>query len=96
LDQLATEIRDILSLPPFKVDAFAEEPYYQFDMLGLFIMLRQSEEDERDPEVKHYPYILNLQASFEDHELDTDTIIYGLQPYYAQLLTFRLGVETAC
>ena len=96
LDQLATEIRDILSLPPFKVDAFAEEPYYQFDMLGLFIMLRRSEEDERDPEVKHYPYVLNLQASFEDHELDTDTIIHGLQPYYAQLLTFRLGIETAC
>lgn len=96
LDQLATEIRDLLSLPPFKVDTFGEEPYYQFDMLGMFIMLRRSEEDERDPEVRNYPYVLDIQASFEDHELDTDAIVYGLQPYYAQLLTFRLGIETAC
>jgi hypothetical protein len=95
LDQLATEIRDLLSLPPFKVDAFAEEPYYQFDMLGMFIMLHRSEEDERDPEVKSYPYVFDLQASFEEHELDTDTMVYSLQPYYAQLLAFRLGVETA-
>jgi hypothetical protein len=96
LDQLAMEIRDLFSLPPFKVDALAEEPYYQFDMLGLFIMLRRSEEDERDPEVKEYPYVFDVQASFEDHDLDTDAMIYSLQPYYAQLLTFRLGVETAC
>jgi hypothetical protein len=96
LDQLATEIRDLLSLPPLKVAAFAEEPYYQFEMLGLFIMLRRSEEDERDPEVKGYPYVFDMQASFEDHEIDTDTLIYSLQPYYAQLLAFHLGIETAC
>jgi hypothetical protein len=96
LDQLATEIRDLFSLPPFKVDALSDEPYYQFEMLGMFIMLRRSEEDERDTEVKNYPYVFDLQASFEEHELDTDTMVYTLQSYYAQLLAFRLGVETAC
>ena len=45
LDLLATEIRDLLSLPPFKIDAYADDPYSQFDMLGMFIMLRRSEED---------------------------------------------------
>ncbi len=34
--------------------------------------------------------------SFTDHELDTDELEYQLQPYYAQLLTFRLNIETAC
>ena len=96
LDQLATEIRDLLSLPPFKIDAYADDPYYQFDMLGMFIMLRRSDEDERDPEVKEYPYVFELQMSFEDHELDTDAMMYSLQPYYAQLLASRLGVGTAC
>jgi hypothetical protein len=96
LDRLATEIRDLLSLPPFKLDAFGKEPYYQFDMLGMFIMLHWAEEDERDPEVKDYPYVFDLQMSFEDHELDTDAMMYALQPYYAQLLASRLGVETAC
>jgi hypothetical protein len=96
LDQLATDLRDLLSLPPFKLYALAAEPYYQFDMLGMFIMLRRSEEDERDPEVKDYPYVFDLEMSFEDHELDTDTMMHALQPYYAQLLSFRLGVETAC
>src|SRR5260370_39669796 len=33
--------------------------------------------------------------SFADHELDTDSMEYNLQPYYAQLLSFRLGVDTA-
>jgi len=96
LDQLALEMRDLLSLPPFKRGAFSAEPYYQFDMLGMFILLRRSEEDERDPEVKDYPYVFDLQMSFEDHELDVDAMTYALQPYYAQLLTFRLGIETAC
>jgi hypothetical protein len=96
LEQLATEIRDLLSLPPFKLDAFGTEHYYQFDMLGMFLLLRWSEEDERDPEVRDYPYVFDLQMSFEDHELDTDAMAYSLQPYYAQLLAFRLGVETAC
>jgi len=96
LDKLATEIRDLLSLPPFKLDVFATEPYYQFDMLGMFILLRRSEEDERDPEVKDYPYVFDLQMSFEDHALDVDAMAFSLQPYYAQLLAFRLAVETAC
>jgi hypothetical protein len=38
---------------------------------------------------------MDLQMSFIDHELDTDTMEYHLQPYYAQLLSFHLGVETA-
>jgi hypothetical protein len=96
LQQLAREIRELLSLPPFKLDSFAQEPYCQFDMLGMLILLRQTDEDERDPEVKDYPYAFDLQMSFEDHELDIDTMAYSLQPYYAQLLAFRLGVETAC
>lgn len=96
LPQLAKEIRDLLSLPLFKLDSFAEEPYCQFDMLGMLILLHQLDEDERDPEVKDYPYTFDLQMSFEDNELDTDTMAYSLQPYYAQLLAFRLGVDTAC
>jgi hypothetical protein len=97
LDQLATEIRDLFSLPPFnKCDTCVTEPYYQFDVLGMFLLLRRFEEDERDPEVKDYSYVFDLQMSFEDHGLDTDEMVYSLQPYYAQLLSFRLGIETAC
>ena len=96
LQQLATEIRDLFSLPPFKLDSFVDEPYCQFEMLGMLVLIRRSEEGERDPEVMQYPYCFDLQMSFIDHELDTDTMEYALQPYYAQLLAFRLGVETAC
>src|SRR6266566_2959976 len=53
LQQLATEICNLFSLPPFR------------------------------------------QISFADHELDTDTMEYTLQPYYAQLLSFQLGLDTA-
>jgi hypothetical protein len=96
LQQLAIEIRDLLSLPPFKLDSSSEVPYCQFEMLEMCILLHKSEIEERDPEVKDFPYAFDLQLSFEDLELDIDTIAYTLQPYYAQLLAFRLGVETAC
>lgn len=95
LQQLATEIRNLFSLPPFKEHAFSGEPYCQFDMLGMLILIHSADEEDRDPEVTHYPYCFDLQASFTDHELDTDEMEYRLQPYYAQLLTFRLGLDTA-
>lgn len=96
LQQLATEIRDLLSLPPFTLDASAEEPYCQFDMLGMLVLIHKTAEEDRDPEVKDYPYSFDLQMSFTEHELDTDAMEYDLQFYYAQLLAFHLGVETAC
>ncbi len=96
LQQLATEICNILSLPSFKLDSFDNEPYCQFDMLGMLVLLRYTDEDERDPEVKNYSYAFDLQMSFLDATLDTDMVEYTLQPYYAQLLAFRLGIETAC
>ncbi len=95
LPKLATEIRDILSLPPFRQEVLTGEPYYQFEMLGMLIFLHLAEEEDRDPEVMGYPYRFDMQTSFVDHELDTDSMEYGLQPYYAQLLTFHLGIETA-
>lgn len=95
LHQLATEIRKLLSLPPFQETSFSGEPYCQFEMLGMSILLHQADEEERDPEVKCYAYSFDLQMSFSDHELDTDAMAYRLQPYYAQLLSFHLGVETA-
>ncbi|SRR5579884_4153951 len=96
LQQLATEIREIFSLPPFKEDSFAGAPYYQFDMLGMLVLVHWVEEEDRAPEVTDYAYSLDLQMSFTEHELNTDDMEYALQPYYAQLLAFRLGVETAC
>ncbi len=96
LQQLAAEIRDLFSLPPFKLDSFAEEPYCHFETLGMLILLRHADDDDRDPEVKDYSYCFDVQMSFTDHELDTDELEYQLQPYYAQLLTFQLNVETAC
>lgn len=95
LHQLATEIRQLLSLPPFQETSFSGEPYCQFEMLGMFILIHLVEEEERDPEVKRYPYSFDLQMSFCEHELDTDNMEYRLQPYYAHLLSFHLGVETA-
>jgi hypothetical protein len=96
LQQLATEIRDLFSLPPFKHNAFTGEPYCQFEMLGLHILIHRLDEEDRVPEVMDYPYSFDLQMSFTDHELDTDIMEYKLQPYYAQLLAFHLGLETAC
>jgi hypothetical protein len=96
LQQLAIEIRELLSLPPFKLNSSSEEHYCQFEMLGMVILLHTPEIEEHDPEVKDFPYAFDLQMSFEDLELDIDTLAYTLQPYYAQLLAFRLDVETAC
>lgn len=95
LQQLATELRDLLSLPPFSESVFAGEPYCQFEMFGMLVLIHQTEEEDRDPEVKAYPYSFELQMSFTDHDLDTDNMEYRLQPYYAQLLTFKLGIDTA-
>jgi hypothetical protein len=95
LQQLATEIRTLFSLPPFKQHSFPGESYCQFEVLGMLILLREADEEEREPEVMHYPYCFDLQMSFVDHELDTDVMEYRLQPYYAQLLCFYLGLDTA-
>jgi len=95
LQQLATEIRDLFSLPPFTENSFAGAPYCQFEMLGMLILIHWAEEDERDPEVSDYSYNFDLQMSFSEHELNTDAMEYCLQPYYAQMLASRLGVETA-
>jgi hypothetical protein len=95
LQQLATEIRNTFSLPPFKQNTFSGESYCQFEMLGMLALVHRADEDDRDPEVMHYPYCFDLQMAFADHELDTDSMEYNLQPYYAQLLSFQLGLETA-
>ena len=95
LQQLATEIRDLFFLPPFRQNFFAGSSYFQFEMLGLLVLIHESDEEDREPEVKHYPYCFDLQTSFADHELDTDDMEYRLQPYYAQLLCFQLGVDTS-
>ena len=95
LQQLAMEIRDLLSLPPFSEAAFAGELYCQFEMFGMLVLIHQTDEEDREPEVMKYSYSFDLQMSFTDHELDTDMLEYRLQPYYAQLLTFKLGVDTA-
>jgi hypothetical protein len=93
--QLSTEIRNLFSLPPFRQDTFSGEPYCQFEMLGMLILIHLADEEDRDPEVMHYPYCFDLQMAFADHELDTDSMEYNLQPYFAQLLSFRLGLDTA-
>jgi hypothetical protein len=93
--QLATEVRNLFSLPTFRQESFAGEPYCQFEMLGMLVLIHCTDEEDCDPEVKHYPYRFDLQMAFADHELDTDSMEYNLQPYYAQLLSFQLGVDTA-
>ncbi len=95
LQQLATEVRDLLSLPPFRQDAIGGESYCQFEMLGMLILIHPAEEEDRDPEVMQYPYCFDLQLSFLEHELNTDDLEYRLQPYYAHLLCFHLGIDTA-
>jgi hypothetical protein len=105
LQQLASEIRALFSLPPFKPHALTKEPYYQFEVLGMDIFIREPdeeprdpdvEEEPRDPEVMNYPYSLNIHTTFTEHELDTDTLEDSVQPYYAHLLAFHLNVKTAC
>ena len=95
LQQLATEIRNLFCLPPFAENSFAGEPYCQFEMLGMLVLLYKADEEDRDPEVLHYPYCFDMQFTFVDHKLNTDEMEYQLQPYYAQLLSFHLGLETA-
>ena|SRR5579864_2681143 len=95
LQQLATEIRSLFSLPPFKLNSSSGESYCQFEVLGMLILIHKADEEDLDPEVMHYPYRFDLQMSFADHELDTDSVEYRLQPYYAQLLCFHLGLDTA-
>ncbi len=94
LEQLATEMRALFALPPFKLNSSTDNSYCQFEMLGMLILLHQADED-RDPEVTNYAYSFDAQMSFTEHELDTDDMEYRLQPYYAQLMTFHLGVDTA-
>lgn len=95
LQQLATDISKLFSLPPYRQNSFAGESYCQFEMLGMVILIHKTDAEDRAPEVIEYPYAFDLQCSFVDHELDTDEMEYNLQPYYAQLLTFRLGLDTA-
>jgi hypothetical protein len=95
LQQLASEMRDLFSLPPFKQSSFSGEPYCQFEMLGLLMLIHPAEQEDDDPEVIDYPYCFDMQMSFADHELDTDDMEYRLQPYYAELLSFQLGIDTA-
>ena len=95
LAQLATDIRNLFSLPPFKQSFFSGESYYQFELLGMLVLVHCADEEDRDPEVMHYPYSFDMQLTFTEHELDTDALEYALQPYFAQLLSFRLGLDTA-
>src|SRR6266481_621353 len=97
LQQLTAEIRNLFSLPPFRQNSSSGEQYCQFEMLGMLILIHRADEEDRDrdPEVMDYPYCFDLQMSFADHELDTDSMEYRLQPYYAQLLSFQLGLEIA-
>jgi len=88
LQQLATDICNLFSLPPYRQISFSDEPYCQFEMLGMLILLHRADEEDRDPEVKAFNYCFDIQMSFADHELDTDTMEYTLQPYYAQLVSF--------
>lgn len=95
LQQLTTEIQKLLALPPFTENAFAGEPYCQFEMFGMLVLIHRADEEDRDPEVVDFPYSFELQFSFTDTLLDTDAMEYEIQPYYAQLLAFHLNVETA-
>lgn len=91
---LAIEIQKLLALPPFSIAHSADTSYYQFEMFGWLVFLHALEEDERASEVRDFPYSFSLQAAFQDH-IDTDLLVDRLLPYYAQLLSFHLDVETA-
>ena len=95
LHQLATEICNLFSLPPYRQISIFDEPYYQFETLGMLILLHRADQEDRDPEVRDFNYCFDLQMTFVDHALDTDTMEYSLQPYYAQLLSFRIGLMTS-
>src|SRR5579883_199280 len=51
LQQLVTEIRDLLCLPPFRQNFFADSSYFQFELLGMLVLIHEAEEEEREPEV---------------------------------------------
>lgn len=95
LPQLASEMSRLLSLPQFREDSSAGEPYVQFEIFGMSLMLHRLDVEDRDPEVMQYQYGFDMQFSFLEHALDTEDMEYRLQPYYAQLLCFHLGLETA-
>ncbi len=46
LQQLASEMRDLFSLPPFKQSSFSGEPYCQFETLGLLMLIHPAPQDE--------------------------------------------------
>jgi hypothetical protein len=95
LQQLANEMCRLFSLPLYQHNTSMGEPYCQFEMLGMVILIHKTDEEDRDPEVIDYPYSFDLQMSFTDHELNTDDMEYRLQPYFAQLLSFQLGLDVA-
>ncbi len=68
LQQLATEIRDLLALPPFKHNAFVGEPYCQFEMLGMLLLITRVEGEDREPEVFDYAYSFDMQMTFTENE----------------------------
>src|SRR5215467_2083107 len=61
LQQLANEICTLFSLPPYRQISFTDEPYYQFEMLGLFILLHRADEEDRAPEVEDFNFCFDLQ-----------------------------------
>src|SRR5579875_2991279 len=71
LHQLASEIGTHLSLPPFKRQRTRDALYYQFEMLGMLVILHYLEEEDRAPEVLNYPYVFTLELTFTEHDLDT-------------------------
>src|SRR5579863_9253779 len=95
LQQLANEMCRLFSLPLYQHNTSMGEPYCQFEMLGMVLLIHKTDEEDRDPEVMDYPFSFDLQMSFTDHELNTDDMEYRLQPYFAQLLSFQLGLDVA-
>src|SRR5205823_13461505 len=55
LQQLATEICNLFSLPPFRQISFSDEPYCQFEMLGLLILLHRDRKST--PELQSLAYL---------------------------------------
>src|SRR5260370_31492023 len=48
LQQLATEIRNLFSLPPFQQNTFSGDEYCQFEMLGMLLLIHRADEEDRD------------------------------------------------
>src|SRR5690349_17883556 len=85
LQQLATDVLDLVSLHSYERDPHPDEPYCQCEVLGMILLTRHYDEDSREPERLDYSYCLDLQLSFIECDLYTDTAEYNLQPYRAQL-----------